>query len=209
MSQDAYVPKSPTFLSEFRSKWLIAAGSNLISVAGSPTETLHAMVARLLQSGVVIRSQSRFFATPAFPAGAGPDYVNAAFAVESNHAVAEALALLHEIEAEFGREREQRWGQRTLDLDLIGFNDVVIPDAETVMEWINLPLEAQVEATPDQLLVPHPRVQDRAFVLVPLMDVAPDWVHPLLKRSVREMHDALPKADRDGVKPLVNPADRA
>jgi 2-amino-4-hydroxy-6-hydroxymethyldihydropteridine diphosphokinase len=53
-----------------------------------------------------------------------------------------------------------------------------------------------MEAAPDRLIVPHPRVQDRAFVLVPLMDVAPDWCHPVLRLTVRQMASALPAAAR-------------
>jgi 2-amino-4-hydroxy-6-hydroxymethyldihydropteridine diphosphokinase len=68
-----------------------------------------------------------------------------------------------------------------------------LPDAETQDAWRDLSLEEQVQKAPDRLILPHPRVQDRAFVLVPLGDVAPDWVHPCLGRSVAEMRDALPK----------------
>ena len=58
---------------------------------------------------------------------------------------------------------------------------------------------------PTGLILPHPRMQDRAFVLVPLADVAPDWVHPRLGQSVRQMLAALPMADREAVKPLMKP----
>ena len=91
---------------------------------------------------------------------------------------------------------------RTLDLDLLAWGDSVLPDSATQDSWRALPPEAQVRAVPDGLILPHPRLQDRAFVLVPLADVAPDWVHPRTGLTVRQMLAALPAADRDAVKPL-------
>ena len=145
---------------------------------------------------------SRFFNTPAFPAGAGPDFVNAAIRIETRLSAQNMLAALHEIEVDAGRERKVRWGQRTLDLDLIAMADEVLPDAATYLHWRDLPLDQQAKAAPDQLILPHPRLQDRSFVLVPLADVAPDWVHPVLGQTVVEMRDARPEAELASVIPI-------
>lgn len=150
---------------------------------------------------------SPLYRTPAFPPGSGPDFVNAACAVGTDLNPVELLELLHEVEAEFGRQRNKRWAARTLDLDLIACGERVCPDPETVQRWVDLPLEQQMKHAPDQLLLPHPRLQDRAFVLVPLNDIAPDWVHPLTGRTVRQMLAALSQQERDAVKRLVNPRD--
>ncbi len=183
---------------------LVAFGANLPFQAESPVQTLRAAIAALDEEGFTLRALSRFFATPCFPAGAGPDYVNAAAVLECGTEVdlGAVLARLHAVESRFGRERAQRWGMRTLDIDLLAMGDSVLPDAETQDRWRLLPPELQVRATPDQLILPHPRLQDRAFVLVPLADVAPDWVHPRTGLSVRQMLAALPQAARDAVIPL-------
>lgn len=183
---------------------LVAFGANLPFDGQDPAETLRAAVVALGQEGLPVVALSPLYATPCFPAGAGPDYVNAAAVIDCGEAVdlASILARLHRVEARFGRERAQRWGMRTLDIDLLAMGDSVLPDPETQDRWRDLPAEAQIRTTPDRLILPHPRLQDRAFVLVPLADVAPDWVHPRTGQSVREMLDALPLADRDAVKPL-------
>lgn len=78
-----------------------------------------------------------------------------------------------------------------MDLDLIGFGDAVLPDAETRARWAALSVEKAGRVVPEQLIVPHPRLAERAFVLVPLADVAPEWVDPATGMSVREMVAAL------------------
>jgi len=181
---------------------LIALGGNVPQGDVSLAETVRAGAARLQMLSGGTLTLSSFYRTPCFPEGAGPDYVNAAARLIYNGNPATLLHLLHNVEAEFGRERVQRWGQRTLDLDLIAVEDQVLPDAATQTAWRDLPLDAQVECTPDQLILPHPRLQDRPFVLVPLAEIAPDWVHPLLNRSVREMHDSLSETARAEVVPL-------
>jgi len=173
--------------------FLIALGANLPSAAGPPEATLRAALERLAQAGARDLRASRFFDTPCFPPGAGPDYVNAAARLRFEGTAETLLDRLHAIEAAFGRERVNRWGRRTLDLDLIAQGSAVRPDMATYCAWHDLPAEAQASRAPDRLILPHPRMQERAFVLVPLADVAPDWRHPVLGQSVREMLAALPE----------------
>lgn len=189
-------------MTEIRSKALVALGGNQESDAGSPHETLLAAVAALQKCALSIRKVSRLFATPCFPAGAGPDYVNAAMAVEFAGNARDLLAELHAIEARFHRTRDHRWGARTLDLDLIAVEDQVLPDLETYQIWRDLPAEQQTQVAPDRLILPHPRLQDRAFVLVPLADVAPDWRHPVSGETVLQMLSRLPEGDVQAVVPL-------
>jgi 2-amino-4-hydroxy-6-hydroxymethyldihydropteridine diphosphokinase len=109
---------------------------------------------------------------------------------------------LHAIEAAFDRERGSRWANRTLDLDLIAMGQTVLPDRATLDHWISLPFEMQKREAPEGLVLPHPRLQDRAFVLVPAAEIAPDWRHPLTGRTIAEMRDALAVEEVSAVRPL-------
>jgi 2-amino-4-hydroxy-6-hydroxymethyldihydropteridine diphosphokinase len=181
--------------------YLIALGGNMPSALGGPEVTLRAALARLPETGLTLEAVSRFFQTPCFPVGAGPDYVNAAARLSSDKSPAEVLQILHQIEAEFGRERIQRWGMRSLDLDILAAGQTVLPDQQTHDHWQTLGAEAQRTTAPTELILPHPRLSERAFVLVPLADIAPDWAHPVLRRTVREMLAALPAKEKDSVLP--------
>ena len=180
---------------------LVAFGANLRFGNLSPDTTIIAAIAALGEAGVFVNQLSGLYQTPCFPAGTGPDYINAAASVtlRNEHSAAGILAVLHSVEAVFGRQRQQRWGMRTLDIDLLALDDLILPDLATHDHWRRLEADSQRTTAPDQLVLPHPRLQDRAFVLVPLADVAPDWRHPVLGQTVLQMLAALPQSDRDAI----------
>jgi 2-amino-4-hydroxy-6-hydroxymethyldihydropteridine diphosphokinase len=157
---------------------LIALGANLVSAVGHPEETLRAALASLGARGITVDRESGFYMSEAWPDPADPPYVNAVASVHTSLTPAELLHVLHEVEAEFGRKRGARNAPRTLDLDLIDYDH-------------------RIEHGDPEL--PHPRMETRAFVLVPLRDIAPDWRHPESGRTVDELIAALPKG---GVTPL-------
>ena len=185
---------------------LVAFGTNQ-SFGEMPPEALiiAAAAAVSAQLSAEIRL-SGLYRTPCFPVGAGPDYVNAAALLTLGHANSpgkspeQVLQTLHAVEARFGRVRGARWASRTLDIDRLAMGQAVLPAEATHGQWRGLSPEAQARATPDRLILPHPRLQDRAFVLVPLADIAPLWRHPRLGQTVMQMLAALPRNDREDVR---------
>lgn len=187
-------------------KVLVALGSNVAAEQGDPADIVRSALNALKSLSENNFQTSRIYQTPCFPPGTGPDFVNAVASLCTNLAPEILMSRFHEIEAQFGRVRAERWGARTLDIDLLAVANQVLPDPATVRRWIALELKDQQTTAPDQLILPHPRLQERAFVLVPLADVAPEWRHPVLGRSVAEMLAALPAGELDGITP-IDPAD--
>lgn len=182
---------------------LISLGANVASPGRSLVETLESALELVADTGgIALGPRSRWFRTPAFPPGSGPDFVNAAAVLETALDPESVLAALHGAEAELGRVRPARWAPRVCDLDLIAMEDTVLPDRATLERWMAIDLGKAQTVTPPRLILPHPRMHQRSFVLVPLADVAPDWRHPVTGQTVAEMLAALPAAELAEIQPL-------
>ena len=180
---------------------LVALGANLPEQHNLKLATLQAAVSSVARNGLRVLRVSRFYQTPCFPPGAGPDYVNAVIVLLSPEGEnpEKILSILHEVEQSHGRTREVRWGRRTLDLDLLAVGETILPDRDQFGFWHDLPADEQTRRTPESLILPHPRIQDRGFVLIPAMDVAPDWMHPVLGKTIAQMCADLPDDARNEV----------
>lgn len=139
---------------------LIGLGGNLGDVRGR----LEAAMDALGQvPGLSVVARSRFYRTPPWGNVDQPDFVNAAVSVETGLSPHDLLDVLLATERDFGRVRDgERWGPRTLDLDLLAYGDRMVDD--------------------ERLTVPHPRIGERAFVLLPLADIAPTLALPGMGR---------------------------
>ncbi|MGB0411359.1 MAG: 2-amino-4-hydroxy-6-hydroxymethyldihydropteridine diphosphokinase [Pikeienuella sp.] len=180
---------------------LIALGSNLPGEAGNSLNVCITTIDACESHAVRVVARSRWRRSPAFPAGSGPDFVNGAFMVETTLSARALLSHLHEVEARMGRVRKVRWGPRVCDLDLIAYGNSIAPDRATVSALMGE--GATTAAAPDHMVLPHPRMHERAFVLAPLADIAPEWCHPVTGLSVSEMLAALPAATRAEVEVIA------
>ena len=142
---------------------LVALGSNMAGPWGSPRETVERALAELNHYPLKLKRASTLLITKPFGVLNQPDFVNAAAVIETALPPEVLLRKLHEIETRAGRKRRKRWGPRTLDLDLLDYNGLV---------------KRKPSPSPKQLILPHPGITERAFVLEPLAEIAPSWKHP-------------------------------
>lgn len=179
---------------------LVALGANLPAGEVPPEITVRRAMDLLFDNNVLPVARSSFYHTPSFPDPSGPRYVNACASLQTELSAKALLKHIHGVEERLGRVREQRWGARVIDLDLLDLGLSVHPDLQTYESWAQLPVEDQIARVPDQLILPHPRIADRAFVLVPLAEIAPRWRHPVTGLTPLEMLKLRPKEEIQAIK---------
>lgn len=153
---------------------LLSLGGNL----GEPVAAIRTALDRLQPEGVAITARSRFFRTPPWGREDQPVFVNLCAAGRTDLAPRDLLQAIQRVEQALGRARGVRWGPRLIDIDILTYDDLVIDEPG--------------------LAIPHPHLTERAFVLVPLLDIAPD-------RTVagRSVSDWAARCDAGGIEPIT------
>jgi len=147
----------------------IGLGSNLGARQKNISAALNALEST---RGVVVSRVSSLFETdPVGGPADQPPYINAVAQVETTLSAERLLAVCLHIEDTLGRKRSERWGPRTIDLDLLLYGEEIHATAE--------------------LTVPHPLLHERRFVLEPMMEIAPDLVHPVMNQTIRQLYESL------------------
>ena len=140
----------------------LALGTNL----GDRPANLRAAI-QALPPSIVQRQSSSIYETPPWGVENQPAFLNMAVRCETTLEPEALLKRIKQLEIQLGRQQSYPWGPRLIDLDILFYDDLILNTT--------------------QLTIPHPRLHERAFVLVPLTEISPDFIHPVLKKSIREL----------------------
>lgn len=175
---------------------LIGLGSNLTGACyESPRAVIDAAVKLMEEKGLQVTAVSPYYESEPFPKSDQPWFVNAVAAVVTDHSPKALLRLLHDIEGSLGRARRIRWEARIIDLDIIAYDEEVLPSKDQWAAQSGSVVPGEIDAG---IMVPHPRMQDRLFVLRPLADIAPQWRHPVSGRAVEALMGVLEAGGAQG-----------
>lgn len=153
---------------------LIGIGANLSTPDfGLPKAACESALEEMQNQGIKIESRSRWYRSEPVPVSDQPWYTNGVIALDTALPPKELLQTLHEIENKFGRVRKVRNEARVIDLDLLAYGNLVSAEGEVP-------------------ILPHPRLHERAFVVLPLLEIAPDWCHPVTGISGQQLISELP-----------------
>lgn len=157
---------------------LLGLGTNL----GDKKKNLMDAIRLLGLAGLDVLSVSSFYSSPAWGITDQDDFINIAALVETRHSASDLLGLVLDCENQMGRVREKKWGPRIIDIDILDYGG-------QIQDWPGLQL-------------PHPWLTQRAFVLLPLCEIVPDWIPPGHSKAVEQLWGELSSADRAGTQKM-------
>jgi 2-amino-4-hydroxy-6-hydroxymethyldihydropteridine diphosphokinase len=149
----------------------IGIGSNL----GKRRENCLRAIESIERKGILVTRKSSLYETEPWGVKDQPPFLNMSIEVETDLNPLELFSVLKDIERQQGREESVRWGPRVIDLDILLYDDIVMKE--------------------ERLTIPHPLLHERGFVLIPLNEIAPNVMHPLLRLNVHELLHRLQTAD--------------
>ena len=173
--------------------YVVVLGSNLPSKFGNSSETLKKCMDEIRSySAIQCLLESNWYISSSFVDEREPKYVNVGILLNTNLKPIDLLNYTSGLENKYERKRERRWEPRTCDIDILLCDQLILPNKTHFRKWLKLDFSDQIEISPNELILPHPRLQERAFFLKPLNDLQPDWIHPFLGMKAKEMLDSLP-----------------
>ena len=170
-------------------KYYIALGSNLETENMTRLEMLNKALEYFPMFSISLIKVSSFWESKSYPNKNQPNFINAVSEVQSILNPHQTLCSLKKIEIILGRKINSRWGNRVIDLDILAAGSLILPNLRIFNKWLKMPLQHQMQNQPNQLILPHPRIQDRLFVLKPLSEIDPNWIHPVLNKKPYELID--------------------
>ncbi len=154
---------------------IIALGSNVSGPWGSPSETLDRAVEEMANRGADVIARSSWIETKPYGMTDQPVFVNGAVHIETRFSPEGLLQMLQQVEISAGRKRREKWGPRTLDLDIIAYDNVILKGADNKSD----------------LTLPHVDLHNRSFVLLPINELDPLWQHPVSGKTAAQILDEL------------------
>jgi 2-amino-4-hydroxy-6-hydroxymethyldihydropteridine diphosphokinase len=181
-----------------RGKVLVGLGANRPGPWGTPTGTIGRALQEIERAGAPLCAVSPFYETAALGRARQPPYVNAVALLDTTLPPEALLRLLKRIERQAGRRGGRPWGPRTLDIDIVDYRGLV-------RHW-TARRGGFARAGPRPLVLPHPLMHQRPFVLRPLLDIAPDWRHPVLGLDAKDLWRRAAKRGQGAVIKKLHPS---
>lgn len=183
--------------------YVVVLGSNLPSEFGNSFDTLNKCIYEI-KTYLPIKSllESNWYISSSYVDKREPRYINVGIRFSTNLNPTELIKLTAGLEDKYGRKRKRRWESRSCDIDILLCDQQILPSTDHFLKWLKLDFSDQIKLVPNELIIPHPRLQERTFFLKPLNDLQPEWTHPYLKLKAKEMLDSLPLNEIENIEIL-------